>query len=177
MPFADPKRNIEQLVLDPGMVVADFGGGAGYLAVEAAEAVGKDGRVYVIDIQQELLTKATHLAEKHLIDRISFIHGDLEKPKGSTLPDTSVDVVIISNMLFQAENKQAIVDEAKRVLRNGGRVLLVDWRESYGGMGPQPEHVLPEEQAITLFSEAGFELVREIDAGSYHYGRIYKKHG
>jgi ubiquinone/menaquinone biosynthesis C-methylase UbiE len=65
MGFADPKRNIEQFVLSKGMQVADFGAGAGYIAVESAEQVGKEGRVYVIDIQQELLTKATHLAKEH----------------------------------------------------------------------------------------------------------------
>ena len=175
MPFADPKRNIEQLALEPGMVVADFGGGAGYLAVEAAEAVGKDGRVYVIDIQQELLTKATHLAEKHLLDRISFIHGDLEKPKGSTLADASVDVVVLSNTLFQIENKAAVIEEARRIIRDGGRVLVVDWRESYGGLGPQPEHVLSEDKAKALLIQGGLEHVREIDAGTYHYGLIFKK--
>jgi ubiquinone/menaquinone biosynthesis C-methylase UbiE len=177
MPFADPKKNIAQLALEPGMVVADFGGGAGYLAVEAAEAVGKDGRVYVIDIQQELLTKATHLAEKHLLERISFIHGDLEKSNGSTLPDASVDVVVLSNILFQIENKAAVVDEARRIVRDGGRVFVVDWKESYGGLGPQAEHVFPEDKAKTLFTGAGLEQIREIDAGTYHYGLIYKKNG
>jgi len=176
MSFADPKRNIEQFALDPSMEVADFGAGAGYLSVEAAEAVGKDGRVYVIDIQQELLTKATHLAKEHHLDRITYIHADLEKPQGSTLPDASVDAVIISNLLFQVERKQAIVEEARRILRDKGRVLAVDWRESFGGVGPQPEQVLREDAARALFEGAGFAFVSEIDAGAYHYGLIYTKH-
>jgi ubiquinone/menaquinone biosynthesis C-methylase UbiE len=177
MAFADPKRSIEQFMLSPGMEVADFGAGAGYLAVEAAEAVGGDGTVYVIDIQQELLTKVTHLASEHHLATLQYIHGDLEKPNGSCLPDASVDAVIISNLLFQVTDKAQVLHEAFRVLRPGGRVLVVDWRDSFGGMGPQPEHVLLEADARSLVEAAGFELMADIDAGAYHYGLVYKKHG
>jgi arsenite methyltransferase len=175
MGFSNPERNIEQLSLSPGMVVADFGAGAGFLAVAAAEAVGEDGKVYVLDIQQELLTKATHLAKEHHLDTLAFVRADLEAPEGSTLPESSVDVVIISNLLFQAEDKRAIVKEAYRILRNGGRMLVVDWRESFGGLGPQPEHIFPEDQARAVAESAGFSCMQEIDAGVYHYGLIYKK--
>jgi ubiquinone/menaquinone biosynthesis C-methylase UbiE len=177
MGFADPKRNIEQFQLEPGMDVADFGAGAGYLAVEAAEVVGKEGTVYVVDIQRELLTKATHLAQEQQVDTITFIRGDIEEPNGSTLPDESVDAVIISNLLFQVENKQAVVEEAHRVLKNGGRALIVDWRESFGGVGPQADAVLHEDDARALLEEQGFEHLADIDAGAYHYGIIVRKHG
>lgn len=176
MAFANPKRNIEQFALAPGMEVADFGAGAGYLAVEAAEAVGGEGQVYVIDIQQELLTKATHYAKEHHLDRLIFIHGDLETEGGSTLPDSSIDAVIVSNLLFQVEHKDVVIREAHRILKNGGRMLVVDWRDSFGGMGPQPEHILSETDAKELIEHAGFAYDSNIDAGAYHYGLIFKKH-
>jgi len=177
MAFADPKRNIEQCMLEPGMEVADFGAGAGYLAVEAAEVVGQKGKVYVIDIQRELLTKVTHLAKKHHLDTLVYIHADLEKPRGSTLPDSSVDVVIMSNILFQVADKRALCVEAHRILREHGRLLCVDWRESFGGVGPQSEHVFHEEDARALVAEVGFNEMGDIDAGAYHYGFIASKHG
>jgi len=177
MGFANPKRNIEQFKLEPGMEVADFGAGAGYLAVEAAEVVGKDGTVYVVDIQRELLTKATHLAQEHHVDTITFIRGDLEETEGSTLPEESVDAVIISNLLFQVEDKAAVAAEAHRVLRKGGKILVVDWRESFGGVGPQPEAVFHEDDARELLEAAGFVHFEDIDAGAYHYGLIFTKHG
>ena len=177
MAFANPKRNIEQFMLEPGMEVADFGAGAGYLAIEAAEVVGKEGKVYVIDIQQELLTKATHLAQEHHLDSIFFIHGDLEKENGSTLPESSVDAVIISNILFQTENKLVVLQEAYRILKDKHRILIVDWRDSFGGVGPQPEFVLLENDVRTLAKEAGFKFISSIDTGAYHYGLIFRKHG
>ena len=176
MAFANPKRNIEQFALEPGMEVADFGAGAGYLAIEAAEAVGKEGTVYVIDIQQELLTKATHLAKEHHLESLVFIHGDLEQDHGSTLPDAGVDAVIVSNILFQVADKEALIREAYRVLRPNGKVLVVDWRDSFAGIGPQPEHVLRESDMRTLVEKQAFSYVSNIDAGAYHYGVIFKKH-
>jgi ubiquinone/menaquinone biosynthesis C-methylase UbiE len=175
MSFTDPKRNIEQFMLEKGMDVADFGAGAGFLAVEAAEEVGSDGTVYVIDIQQELLTKATHIAKEHHLDTITFIHGDLEKEQGSTLPDMSVDAVIISNILFQTENKKAVLQEAYRILKDKGKILIVDWKDSFGGVGPQPSSILLEDDAKALAEEVGFTFSSNIDTGAYHYGLICKK--
>ena len=177
MAFANPARSVEQLDLAPGMHVADFGAGAGYLAIEAAERVGEDGRVYVIDLQQELLTKATHLAEEHHLGTLTFIHADIEAERGSTLEDGSVDAVLISNLLFQAQHKEGVLAEAHRILRPQGMLLVVDWRESFGGMGPQPEHILPEDDTRTLAKQAGFKHKKDIDAGAYHYGLIFTKHG
>ncbi len=177
MAFADPVRSIEQFGLSEGMEVADFGAGAGYVAIEVAERVGREGKVYVIDIQRELLTKATHIAKEHHLESLVFIHGDLEAPNGSTLPNASVDAVIVSNLLFQVEDKNVVLAEARRILRPGGRALIVDWRESFGGMGPQPELVVSENDARELVQTAQLTYESSIDVGTYHYGLICKKNG
>jgi len=170
MRFADPRHIIAQCGLRPGMHVADFGAGAGYFAVAAADVVGREGIVYVIDIQQDLLTKAMHVARDEQAVQFVFVHGDLEQPSGSTLPDASVEVVIMTNLLFQVEDKAAVLSEARRVLTSNGRLVLVDWSDSYGGMGPIEEYVIAESEARTLLSKAGFEVERAVDAGAYHYG-------
>jgi len=175
MAFGDPKHIVAQLGLVPGMKVADFGAGAGYLSLAVAEKVAPGGTVYVIDIQQELLTKVTSMATRQHLESFVYVHADLETPRGSTLADDSQDAVIISNLMFQVAENNAIVQEAYRVLRGGGKLLIVDWRESYGGMGPQPEHVFTEEQARTIATDAGFRVEGTIDAGSYHYGLIFIK--
>ncbi len=178
MAFCDPKQVIAQLGIVPRMHVADFGAGAGYFSVLAADRVGPEGVVYVIDIQQELLTKVTHFAQRRHIDSLVFVHADLEGPQGSTLSSGSVDLVLLTNVLFQMEKKLEVLAEAFRVLRTGGYVLVIDWNESYGGIGPQPEHVLSEREARALLKEAGFSNHSRIDAGAHHYGLLYrKKHG
>jgi hypothetical protein len=56
-----------------------------------------------------------------------------------------------------------------------GKLLIIDWKESYGGMGPQPDNVVKVEQAKELAKQAGFALEREFNAGAQHYGLIYCK--
>ena len=60
-------------------------------------------------------------------------------------------------------------------LRKKGRILFVDWSDSFGGIGPRPEDIVSEENAKTLFEDAGFKLDSSFDAGAHHYGLIFKK--
>ncbi len=172
MQFLDPAATIAQISIPKDGRVADFGAGAGYVAVALAEQVGEDGVVYVVDIQQELLTKVTHLARQEHIDTFEYIHADLEEEKSTGIPDHTLDAVVVSNVLFQVQDKRAVLAEAARVLKKGGVLLVVDWRDSFGNMGPTAEMVLREEDARTLIEEAGFVAVEDIDAGSYHYGIV-----
>ncbi len=175
MSFADPERVVEQLLLTEGMTVADFGAGAGFLAVRAAERVGKSGKVFVVDIQKELLTKATNLAKQHHLDTLVFVHADLESEAGTGLQGASLDVVIVSNLLFQVEHPDRVIKEAFRILQKGGRMLVVDWRGSFSSMGPEPQHVFPEDETKAMALAAGFSFLNDIDAGSYHYGLVFRK--
>ena len=174
MGFVDPKDIVKKLGIEPGMEIADFGVGAGYYAVLLAEAVGDKGRVYAVDILEEVLTKAkSHDHGRH--DNIEFLLGDLEQQGGSGLGDNQVDMVLISNTLFQFENKPAGLAEAHRVLRSGGALVLIDWSDSFGGLGPHDDNILPENDAKLLCEAANFTYVKNIDAGDHHYGLVYKK--
>lgn len=175
MAFSDPKKNLERLGLEEGMRVADLGSGAGHYTLAAAEAVGDSGRVYAIDIQQDLLKQVKNISTDEHRNNIEVIWGDIEKEKGTKLPDESIDVVILSNILFQAENKEAVATEALRILKQKGRLLFIDWAESFGGIGPQPENIISEEHALSLFENAGFIIDRDIDAGEHHYGFVFRK--
>jgi hypothetical protein len=65
--------------------------------------------------------------------------------------------------------------EIKRILKPGGRVLFVDWASSFGGIGPQSQHVFDEDMAKKLFEKHGFKEDRTIGAGAQHYGIIFRK--
>jgi hypothetical protein len=60
-------------------------------------------------------------------------------------------------------------------LKVGGRALVVDWSDSFGGIGPEPKKVVTKIAAQEMFEKNGFHLDREINAGSHHYGLIFKK--
>jgi ubiquinone/menaquinone biosynthesis C-methylase UbiE len=173
--FADPQKNIDQFGLQAGMRVADIGSGSGFYALAAAQAVTSKGSVLAIDVQQDLLAKLSNEARRQGISNIQTIWGDVEKLGGTKLADKSVDAAIISNVLFQAESREGVIAETLRILKPGGKALVIDWTDAFGGMGPHPEAVVTRAMAEDLFEKAGFMLDHEIQAGAHHYGLIYKK--
>jgi ubiquinone/menaquinone biosynthesis C-methylase UbiE len=173
--FSIPEKNIEQLALKQDQIVADFGAGSGAYTLAAAKALKGSGKVYAIDIQKDLLTRLEKVCHDAHIGNVSFIWGNMEILGGTKLRDKSADVVIISNVLFQTPEKKNAIEEAERVLRDGGRLLFVDWTGSFNNMGPTPEQVFPEQEARKLIESSDFSFDRILNAGNYHYGLIFRK--
>ncbi|MCR4330770.1 MAG: methyltransferase domain-containing protein [Patescibacteria group bacterium] len=175
MDFSDPKKNVEQLHLREAMTVADFGAGSGAYSIAAAQAVGDSGKVYAVEVQKDLLQKLKNEATSSGVHNIEVLWGDIEVLHGTKIRDQAVDAVIISNVLFQAEDKRGVLNEANRILRPGGSILLIDWIDSFGGLGPHPDEVLTQTVAKKLCTEALFTYEKDIMAGAHHYGMIFKK--
>lgn len=173
--FSNPEKNLIQFGISEGMYIADFGAGNGYYAFLLARKVGDSGRVYCIDIQGDILKKILREAEEQNLQNIEIITSDVEKEKGSTLPANSVDVVLIANTFFQIDHKDKVAHEAHRILKTKGRLLFIEWADSFAGMGPHKDHVIKKEEALKIFKDAGFVLDREIDAGEHHYGLVLRK--
>lgn len=173
--FANPNKNVMQIGISSGMKVADFGAGSGAYTLALAPLVGAGGRVYAVEVQQDLLKKIKNTTESQGHKNIDVIWGDFERPNGSKLAERCVDMVIISNTLFQLDDKRGALLEANRVLHSGGQLVVIDWSESFGGMGPQKSDVVTKESAKEMCIDAGFVFSKEFDAGSHHYGLIYKK--
>lgn len=174
--FSDPQVILDSLELSPESIVADFGAGSGFYSVAAGRALASgSGKVYSIDVQKDLLERLKTLAQNQGVRNIEVIWGDVEAQKGSKLKDASVDWVIIANLLFQVPEKQAVVNEAKRVLKARGRMLVVDWSESFGGTGPAPSDVVTESAVKVLAATASLSFEKEIPAGEHHFGLIFRK--
>lgn len=173
--FSDPEKNVEQCGIQTGMDIADFGSGSGHYSISAAKHLMSTGRVYAIDAQKDLLTKLKNNATREGLYNIEVVWGDIEKVNGTHLREASIDLVFLCNVLFQLEDRENIIKEIKRVLKPAGKVLVVDWADSFGGIGPKPDMVVKKDVAQKMFENNGFHLDKEIFAGSHHYGFIYKK--
>lgn len=169
--FARPPLHIREIGVSPGMTVADFGSGSGAHAFALAEATGKDGRVYAIDVQRDLLARIKNEATRRALHHIDVLWGDLEKPLGSKIADGIVDVVLISNMLFQLIDKHVALDEARRILKPAGIFAII---ERNGATGLHPGTILPKKDALALARRADFEPIREFTAGTHHYGILFR---
>ncbi len=108
----------------PGMAGADFGCGGGYFTALLANEVGPEGKIYAIDIQEEVLKEAQEFLANFGIKNVKFLKQDLEVNCG--LEDNSVDFVFISQVLYQSEEPEKIIAEAKRVLKSNGHLIILE---------------------------------------------------
>lgn len=172
--FAHPARNVGALGVEEGMVIADFGAGSGHYALLFARLLKGSGHVYAIDVQRDLLRRIQSEADKRGFKNVEIITGDVEKARGSTIAERALDLVLISNLLFQLEDPAAALREAWRILKASGRLAVIDWSDSFGGMGPIKSHVVKKEQALDLARAAHFEFLREFATGAHHYGLMFR---
>jgi arsenite methyltransferase len=173
--FLDPTRAVREAKIRDFMKVADFGAGSGFFTRAAARAVGPGGVVYAVDINRDMLERLANIAPLEGLANIEYIQGDLEAPHGSGLPDTLLDAVICANFLFQTEDKARVLEEAWRILRRGGRLVVIEWKDSFNNLGPHADHVVAKDELVGLATRGNFSLIEEISCGSFHYGVILKK--
>lgn len=172
--FAEPRSHVWELGVREGMHVADFGVGSGAHTFSMAERVEGGGYVYAIDIQKDLLRRIANEANRYGFKNIEVIWADLEMPRGSKIADAMLDLVLLSNILFQVADKLTLLHEARRVVKGRGRIAVIDWEDSFGGLGPIPDHVVEKEMVLDLARRAGFRLEKEFPAGAHHYGLIFR---
>lgn len=173
--FSDPTKIVEQCGIQAGQEIAEFGSGSGLYSMQISRALMSSGKVYAIDVQKDILTKLKNESVRQGFYNIEVIWGNIEKLGGTKLRDYSLDFVFLCNTMFQVEDKDTTIKEAKRVLKPGGKIVLVDWTDSFGGIGPSAQHVFSKINAQELFHKHGFHQEKELQAGSHHYGFIFKK--
>lgn len=175
MAFIEPAKIIPYFELRPDSQVADFGAGTGAYSLAMSRAVLPNGKVYAIEVQKDLLITLKNQIQASHIGNIELLWGDVENLGGTKIGDQSVDFVLISNLLFQTKAGYQVALETKRVLRPGGRVGIIDWTDSFGGIGPTSDMIVNEDEAKKIFEGAGFVYDKSFPAGDHHYGLILKK--
>lgn len=171
----DPAGIIGRLNLQPGMRVADFGCGSGHFTVLVAKLVGEEGRVTAIDVQNAALDSVLAKVHDLKLQNVETVRADLEVSGATKLAEGSQDLVLLANVLFQSPKKEAIIREAKRVLKSGGKLVLIEWRQGTGGFGPPDDLRLTDAQVNALVAQEGFEPGSDIDVGQYHHILIFNK--
>lgn len=177
--FMNPEKILFEIGIEEGAKVADFGSGAGYFTIPLAQVVGDEGKVWAVDVLRSALEIIESKAKIGRLFNIETVRGNLEMLGGSKLKEKSVDLTLLANILFQSQKHSEILEEAKRVLKVGGKLVIIDWiPEQCHLLGPgQPGAgwPLPQELAQKEAEVVGFKLERKFSPGAYHYGLIFKK--
>lgn len=169
MQFLNPESILDKLRLTGEMALADLGCGTGFLSIPASRRVKK---VFSLDIQQEMLDILNDKIKKENINNIETI---LSEESSIPLPDTSADVLLMSNVFHELDDRNSLLREAKRVLTNAGRLIIIDWKKLEMDFGPPVEERLTEKEVIDICYENCFTFLEQSSAGPYNYLLVFGK--
>lgn len=161
--YQKPSQVVEALGLTAGMAVADVGAGSGYFTRRFVQAVTESGKVYVIDVEQEMLTYAQQSIERlHIPYTAEFILAQPDNPK---LPGQSVDLIFLCNVYHHLEDRTQYFVNVKPALKAGGRVAIVDFYHDArsGDVGFPRQYLVARETIVADMGRAGYRLLREHD--------------
>lgn len=163
------------LGLKPGDDVADIGAGSGFYVELMAQAVGKSGAVYAIEIAPNWIKHLRRMATEKQLTQVTVIEGE---ERSTRLPPASIDLAFSSDTYHHFEYPQDMLADIYQALRPGGRWVVLDY-ERIPGVSSQwtLDHVRAgKQEVIEEIVAAGFELEREADIGMHeNYLLIFRR--
>lgn len=170
--FFDPIAVLTKLGLDTNCAdVLEFGCGYGTFTIPAAKLIR--GKVFAMDIEPEMLAVTAAKAKANGVENIELMQRDFVT-EGSGLADATIDYVMLFNILH-AEERMALLLEARRVLRPHGKLAIIHWNfDASTPRGPSMSIRTKPGQCRAWAEGVGFTAIspNEIDLPPYHYGLV-----
>ncbi len=151
-----PDRVLEALDIRPGAEIADLGAGGGYFTFRLADAVGPRGKVYAVDVDDEMLA---YISDRSAREARRNVDAVLALPNDPRLPRDGVDLIFISNTYHHIQDRPAYFARVRRFLRESGRIAIIDFnRESW--LPWISGHWTPSDVIREEMEAAGYRLVQ-----------------
>ncbi|HWQ30427.1 MAG TPA: class I SAM-dependent methyltransferase [Negativicutes bacterium] len=167
-----PYDTLKRLRLSEGDIIADIGCGIGYFTLSAAELSGPGGKVYALDISDEMLDETKKAAMEKGFTNIELVRNteyDL------VIGGESVTYCFISLVLHEVDDLKRYVEEIGRILRCGGRLAIIEWQKIVSDFGPPVDHRLDRVELIDLLESKGYLMEEQLELGVDYYAIVAVK--
>jgi len=167
---------LSKMGIDERQSVAELGcGNFGFFVFPLARLVGRYGKVYAVDVLQSTLQEIKKTAAKDNLPQVITVWSNLEIFKATKIETNSLDRAFLVNVIHQSDKRIEIIREAVRLLKRGGRLLIVEWKNSDLPLGPDSSRRVKAEAIKSAAPKIGLAVQEEFEAGPYHYGLILTK--
>lgn len=174
--FLDPSSMLFAAGLTTGQVFADLGAGSGFYAVAAAKIVGEQGMVYAVDILETALEHLSAEARLNSLRNIKTCRADLEQANSCTnVPAGSIDCVLFANIAHQIQNRKELFAEAYRLLKTGGKLVVLEWNDQPSPIGPAATDRVAPDAIQQLARQTNLKDAGNLPTDNYHYGLMFIK--
>ncbi|WP_373519378.1 class I SAM-dependent methyltransferase [Pricia sp.] len=159
------------MAIEPSDSIADIGAGSGYHVFKMAP-LAKEGLIYAVDIQDEMLAALRITKEEGDLENIALVKGS---EKSINLPENSVDKVLMVDVYHEFNYPIAMIASIKKALRPDGKLYLIEYRGEDDSVPIKQLHKMTESQAVKEMNAAGMKLERNIDNLPWQHCMVFSK--
>lgn len=163
-----PETILQKFGISKGNIIADIGCGIGYFTLPASMLVGPEGKVFAMDISNEMLMQTQ---DKANLAKTGNIETILISENNFLLREKSVDVALVFFVLHEAQSPGHFLAEIHRIIKPGGKLAILDWEKREMPQGPPVAHRISSHDAAALMQNAGFSTT-PVDIGADFYGLL-----
>ncbi|WP_062305521.1 class I SAM-dependent methyltransferase [Alicyclobacillus sendaiensis] len=165
-----PDRIIDALEMQGHEDVVDIGAGPGFFALPMARRT--KGTVYAVDLSKEMLAMLGERAAQAGLTHVQTLEAPADR---LPLPAESVDRALMAFVLHEVPDRIAALGEVRRVLRPGGKFLLLEWDKRPMEMGPPVDERLSLDDCEEALKAAGFKVLHRVFPNDVHYGVLAER--
>lgn len=149
-----PQDKVIKIIdIKKGQKIADIGCGIGYFTIPIAKFIGEDGLVYAIDINEEMLNETKRRVSEEKLKNVRIVHS---RENDFFIEDNSVDLIFTATVFHELNDSNRFLDECKRILKDNGKLVVLEWNKIEEEIGPPINHRIDIEQIEENVNKKGF---------------------
>lgn len=167
---------IDKIISSDNEKIADLGCGSfGYFTFPLAKRISHHGKVYAVDILKSNLESIKSMAKTGNFTQVETVWSNLEILNGTKIPNDHLDAVLLVGLLHQSDKNIDILKESVRMLKLGGRMLIIEWNEGDFTFSENNSRRIKKEDLTSLVKELPLDIIEDFPAGPHHYGLLLIK--